>query len=377
MKGNSPVSDFDVAHLTTVHVPTDNRIAMKECAALVQAGLRVCLIACGGPSPGVEGLTFYQLPKQPGRVRRLILGNWNAWRKLRQLRPRLLHVHDPELVPLAAAYKIRYRTKAIYDAHEEFGKQIAGKPYLPGFLRKPTALVGYLLETFANWAMDEIIVATATIGQRYKATKVTVVQNYPWRNTFDATYRPTVAGNPTVAYVGAITVERGIREMIAAVSQCEPKIQLVLAGPTAFGAQQAIDDAPADRVRYLGHLPATEIPNVLANAFAGLAVLHALPNYVESQPTKVYEYMAAGRPFIASKFDRWVEQFGSNECGIFVDPTDVNQVRSAIERLAADADMANAMGSRGRSEFLTRFTFDQEAGKLVDRTKTLLGERRG
>lgn len=366
------MSKYEVAHLTTVHVPTDNRIAMKECTALARAGMSVCLIACGGPTPQVDGLAFIELQKQAGRVKRLFRGYRDAWRVLRDIRPKVLHVHDPELIPLALAYKLRFRAKAVYDAHEEFGKQIAGKPYIPRLLRRPVAFAGHLLEGLANSTMDAIVVATAKIGARYHLAKVTLVQNYPWRDAFDTSYRPELPVNGNIAYVGAITLERGLREMIEAVDKCDPRVKLVLAGPAAGAAKQAIEDAPRDRVKYRGQLPATEVPNILADSFAGLAVLYALPNYVESQPTKVYEYMAAGRPFIASNFARWVEEFGPCECGIFVDPTDVDQVTSAITLLASDPELASAMGRRGRAEFLSRFTFDQEGAKLVARTQELL-----
>lgn len=366
------MSKYDVAHLTTVHVPTDNRIAMKECTALVRAGMSVCLIACGGPAPQVDGLSFIELPKQSNRIKRLVLGYRDAWRVLRDIRPKVLHVHDPELIPLAVTYKLRFRAESVYDAHEEFGKQIAGKSYIPRLLRKPVALCGHLFEGLANSTMDAIVVATAKIGARYHPAKVTLVQNYPWRDAFDTSYRADLPMDRNIAYVGAITLERGLREMIEAVDQCDPWVRLVLAGPAAGAAKQVIEDAPKERVKYCGQLPATEIPKVLADSFAGLAVLYALPNYVESQPTKVYEYMAAGRPFIASNFTRWVEEFGTCECGIFVDPTDVNQVREAIKLLASDRQLASSMGRRGRTEFLSRFTFDQEGAKLVALTQELL-----
>ena len=361
-----------VVHLTTVHVPTDNRIAMKECAALVRAGVSVCLIATGGPAPEVEGLDFVSLPTRIGRIGRLLRGNIDAWRALRVKHPRVVHVHDPELIPLAALYRTWFGVRAIYDAHEEFGKQIRGKKYIPRPLRLPAALLGHLLEELADRTLDRVVVATEEVGLRYTGTKVTLVQNYPWRETFDVTFRPSPPDPQVIAYVGAISGDRGIAEMIEAVKGCAPGVRLVLAGPASAEAKEIIDRAPPERVEYVGALPSADVPGVISRAAVGLAVLRPLRNYLRSQPTKVYEYMAAGRPFIASDFEYWVEMFGPSDSGLFVDPVDTEQLRHAIDRLTANPELAQAMGRRGRTEFLSRFTFDNEAVRLVELTRTLL-----
>ena len=95
-------------------------------------------------------------------------------------------------------------------------------------------------------------------------------------------------------------------------------------------------------------------------------------NNLESQPTKLFEYMAAGRPFVASHFAYWVGLFGPFNCGLFVDPCDPVAIRGAMEALATDLPMAEAMGLRGRSAFEHHFTFETQATPLYNAVERLL-----
>ena len=116
-----------------------------------------------------------------------------------------------------------------------------------------------------------------------------------------------------------------------------------------------------------------EIPRLLAESSVGLALFHPMPNHLESQPTKIFEYMAAGKPFIASDFESWRNLLGRFECGLFVDPMNVSEIQDAMRKLTEDPCLAHEMGMRGRSAMLERFTFETEAGTLVSLTRDLLG----
>lgn len=361
-----------VAHVTTAHPATDNRILRKECSALAQAGLRVRLLAVADRDFEVDGgVAVIALPRHRSRLTRMVVGPVDVWQALRRLRPDMIHVHDPELIPLAVVWRLVTRRPAVYDAHEDLAKQVAGKSYLPRPLRRPLAGFARLLEVLADRGLSGVVVATASIGRKYRNAPVTLVQNFPWLRDFPEPTEIEVTSS-TVAYVGAISEGRGVLTMLAAVSSSTMSAKLVLAGPVSTAAVESrIQELAAD-VDYLGVISVDSIPGVLAGSCAGLAVLSPLPNYLESQSTKIYEYMAAGRPFIASNFPSWVAQLGHYDCGIFVDPLSTEAVRKAIDLILLDTERARAMGERGRKALVDNFVFEVEASRLVATTHGLL-----
>lgn len=361
-----------VAHVTTAHPHTDNRILRKECAALASAGLDVWLVAVAPQDETRHGVSISALQHQRGRLRRMVLGPVDAWRALRQIKPAMIHVHDPELVPLAILWRLIHHRPAVFDAHEDLAKQVAGKPYLPEALRPAIGRLAALVEWAADRWLDGIVAATPAIGRNFTCAPVTLVQNFPWLSEFP-TPAPAASGGPLkLCYVGAISKERGGLEMIEGVRRSSRLPELILAGAATPDMVEAMGADDSGQVKYLGLLPVDDIPPLIAGADAGLVILHPIPNYVDSQPTKLFEYMASGRPFIASDFSAWRKLLDTYDCGFFVDPFDADGLGEIINQIGQSPAVAQAMGSRGRDALVGNFTFEREAGLLVAMTRDLL-----
>jgi glycosyltransferase involved in cell wall biosynthesis len=361
-----------VAHVTTAHPTMDNRIFHKECIALAEAGLEIYLISATDNDRTIEGVQLKALPRHDSRLTRMLLGPWDAWRALREIQPSVVHVHDPELIPLAILWKFVYQRPAIFDAHEDLPKQIAGKPYLPKLLRPAVALTARVLEKAADWALDGIVAATPSIARNFNSKPVTLVQNFPWLRDFPQRVEPGESGRATICYVGGITRERGCIEMIEATLISKFRPELVLAGAATSDMEAEVVSHEHEGITYLGRLSPSHVPGIISSSRAGLAALHPLPNYLESQPTKLFEYMAAGRPFVASNFDYWVSLLSRFKCGIFIDPLDTNALSYAIDTIFSEPERAREMGESGRRAFEENFTFDREALRLVNLTMRLL-----
>ena len=82
-------------------------------------------------------------------------------------------------------------------------------------------------------------------------------------------------------------------------------------------------------------------------------------------PIKLFEYMAAGMPVIASDFPLWREIVTDAGCGLLVNPEDAPAIAAAINRLLGDESMARQMGEAGRQAVLSRYSWSAEAQKLV------------
>lgn len=357
-----------VAHLTTAHPSTDNRIFRKEVASLHRAGIPICLIAPAESDAVVDGVPILKLPQHSSRLRRMLQGQVNALRILRRVKPKVLHIHDPELIPLAVFHRRTSGTRVIFDAHEDLPKQIWAKPYIPQWAKPAVSRLARGLEFLADREFDGIVTATPSIKRNFKNRRTVAVNNFPWLSDFPEPTPFEEAPAASYAYVGSLSAARGAREMVSAV-EGRPHAHLAVAGPVLADAES--DVATSDSVSYLGKLPPSDVPGVVSGARAGFVLFHPLPNHLECQPTKLFEYMAAERPFIASDFFYWRALLGEDS-GLFVDPVSVSSIQQAMEWLESNPEEAARMGKAGRRLVQDRFTFESQAELLVELTCELL-----
>jgi glycosyltransferase involved in cell wall biosynthesis len=127
------------------------------------------------------------------------------------------------------------------------------------------------------------------------------------------------------------------------------------------------------RVDHLGWLDRAGIARMLGSVRAGLALMHPVPCYVVCYPIKMFEYMAAGLPVIASDFPVFREILDDGRCGLLIPPQDPAALTKAIEWIFANPDEAEAMGARGRRRVEQLYTWEAESAKLVELYRRLAG----
>jgi glycosyltransferase involved in cell wall biosynthesis len=103
----------------------------------------------------------------------------------------------------------------------------------------------------------------------------------------------------------------------------------------------------------------------MATATCGLCVFHPEPNHVEAVPNKLFEYMAAGLPVVASNFPFWKQFVVDVGAGVMVDPLDSESIADGLQQILDDPGRAAGMGAVGRQAVRDRFNWDIEAGKLL------------
>lgn len=360
-----------VVHLSTVHQSWDNRVLNKECRALAEAGIDVHLVISAEQDRVTRGVQVHAIRRR-SRLARLVGSQVEAWRRLDELRPGLLHFHDPELIPMALAYGRLRRIPVVYDAHEDIVAQIDTKPYLRGAKGALARVAARALVGLADRGCDGIVTVIDEIAGAFSTTRggrprpVVVVQNLPWLADFAVV---DVAHNPRLAvYTGDLSKERGIDMMLDAVEHV-PNARLLLAGRALVPTERLERSSSVD---YLGLVPPAELPGIISRARVGLVLLERLPNYARSLPTKLVEYMACGVPFLATDFDYWQQLFGWADAGVFVDSDDPQAVRRELARLMDDPALCARLGANGRRAVEQGFSFETQAERLVGLTRSLL-----
>lgn len=364
-----------VATVTSAHRPDDIRVVWKECRAL-SSEYDLTLIAPEGPLPLAKvDFEYTAISVRHSRWARFLFNPIECFRELRRGRFDLVHAHDPELLPLLLLWKILHPSSVVvYDAHESLGEQIAGKSYIPHSLRPLVAFLASALLVLVVRRIDGVVAATPKIAQSIRGAKsgrVIVVQNFPWLSDYPEPVELVENVAPNLCYVGAISEARG-RGAMEALADSLPGVNVVVAGKDLPQDRSDGFGAPAN-VHYVGSISSDSVPSFIAQHSVGLALLSPLPNYLWSQPTKIFEYMASARPFIASDLPRWRELFGDLEAGLLVDPSDPEEVALAARTLLHTPGLARQYGLRGRRAVVENFSFEIEAERLVGFYQDLIG----
>jgi glycosyltransferase involved in cell wall biosynthesis len=368
-----------VVHLTTIHAALDGRIFVKECRTLAAAGHEVHLIVTDPPARERDGVRFHAFRQPTAALRPVRVGRRLAamYHQAAGLRADVYHFHDPELIPVGLLLN-RTGARVIYDAHEDSRREaLSLNKHRPCWGRLRAGALG-LLEGAARQSLDAFVCATPGIARNFPPRRSVLVQNFPLLEELTAGGTEAYRSRPPhLAYVGGITAIRGIREMVRALECLPPNLgaRLVLAGHFAPpDLRTEVERLPGwQHVTCLGWQPRPAVRATLARARVGLVVLHPEQVFLDAQPTKLFEYMAAGLPVIASDFPSWRKVVRDLGCGLLVDPLDPAAIAGAAAYLLAHPEEAAAMGQRGRQAVRERFNWEQEAQKLLGLYRSLFG----
>jgi len=363
--------------LSTVHGPFDTRIFHKEAKTLARAGYDAILVAQHDGDTIVEGVRVIGLPKPKNRFARIFGLTWRAFRVALRQRADVYHFHDPELLPWGVLLKLFTRAKIIYDVHEDVSQQILTKHWLPAIARRPIAWLFDRWEKLACRYLDAVVVATEGIAAKFRNFNPVVVHNYPDLEMLpNPSSAPRRSEGKVLVYVGGISRIRGAVEMIRALEYLAhiDGLRLDLIGrfePPEL--EQELQALPGyQRVRYLGWLQPPEVYAHLNEANVGLVCLHPEPRFVVAWPVKLFEYMAAGLPVVASNFPLWREIVEGNACGLCVNPLDPKAIAEAIEYLLTHPEKARQMGQNGRRAVEGKYNWEKETQKLLSLYEKLL-----
>ncbi len=371
-----------ICHLTSVHPPLDSRIFYRECQTLVRAGYSVLWMGQHTHEEVCDGVIMRTIPPATGRRSRMSRTLYEICRKAIQERADLYHFHDPELIPVGILLKLLGK-KVIYDVHEDYPRSLRTSdrqwihPRLRGVIGGCTALV----EKIGSFFFDGIAAATPAIASRFPSPRKTIlVQNFPiGKELLTPEARPHSERPPHLAYTGVLSPFRGATQIIESMGLLSNHIQarLQVAGridpPELIPQLQQL--AGWKRVDFLGWQSRPRMAELLGQARAGLLLFHPVSNHTQSQPNKMFEYMSAGIPVIASNFPLWRSLVEGNQCGINCDPLNPKEVAEAIEWLLAHPQKAQRMGENGRRAVEEKYNWESESKTLIAFYQKLMPEK--
>lgn len=171
-------------------------------------------------------------------------------------------------------------------------------------------------------------------------------------------------GRFTVVYAGLLGMPQGLETLVRAAALM-PSARFMLAGdgPDGGHLRELVEQEGLKNVEFLGHIASSALPDLYASADVLVAMLKGSDAFKVAQPSKVWEYMATGKPVLFAGDCEATDIIAERDIGVVTLPEDPQALAAALEALASDAGERRRLGERGQ-EFV-----------MAERNRTVILER--
>ncbi len=352
----------------------------REATSLRRAGHQVVIVTSSfnsAPLKGWDDFEIYPIPLDRSHsLRRLYPLFWQrAYSLLVEAQPDAYHAHDLDSLWPAVRAAQRLARPLVYDAHEFWTEQssLVSRPLMRSCWR--------LLEQRLIRRVDRVITVSGSIAQslmeRYCLDEVVVLRNLPL-------FRDKVQSNliretldlpddlPVVLYQGGFLTENGLREQIEVAEGLAAALVLIGDGPSEQALRNQVHATGLeDRVYFIPRVPFYQLHNYTCSADLGLCLIKGTgKSFYYSLPNKLFEYMMAGLPVLASNFPEMERIVRETHTGATVDPTNIAAIR---EQIAAFLDSAAKREECAKASLQAarHYNWEREAAQLIQLYETL------
>lgn len=285
---------------------------------------------------------------------------------LRRSRPDVVHGFTTVSILPALLYKIfcNHRAKIVFEMHGWTWFETAGQLT---FIRRAVLLI---FDYLGLWLAD-VIIAMSFSQQEFLQRRV------PWPKLikvlwgpvdFDVKYEaPPTREDLIVGYIGNDNFWQGLPFVLGAaqiLEKTQPGLKFVLAG---FDAADRKKFPRLVNVEYLGRVEREGVPGFIKSC--GVMVSPRVKGGVSDlqYPHKLSEYLAAGRPVIASAVSDQPRVIKGAQCGLVVDPLSAEMLAEAIREFSQlPKGESEAMGQGAANFAKEHFVSSSFAAKLRD-----------
>ena len=348
-----------IAHISSVHGHKDIRIFMKECQTL-SSKYEVHFLNKDFTG-NINGIFFKRINFAKSRFLRIISSWFTSSIKIIFSDYKIVHFHDPELMLAVPIWKF-FGKKVIMDVHENFGKQLATKSYIPKFIKPVLKNFVVTVEFLISKMCDAIIVVHKDLNSVLNKHKLcTVVSNAP---LLDYKFRFTKR-KKQFCYVGLISEERGVLHLAKILNKMN--IKLVLAGN--FSNHDAKEKILAlENIEFVGWINSVEKENLVSESIAGCCTFLPIEHHLISNPNKIYEYLNYGTPVLCSDFESYKEIIPEISNFIYYcNILDEEKTSKIIEKIInMNDDEVNSVGLEGHQYISKNYNWEIEGMKLMN-----------
>ncbi|MGY6529416.1 MAG: glycosyltransferase family 4 protein [Cyanobacterium sp.] len=353
--------------------------------SLIQQGHQVELFAVrwgDKPPADLVSVPRHELPKAPK-------GNDLAWRE------QVLLAHNRDLRQMleqAGKFDLVYERYALWSFTAMEYAHIRG---IPGILEVNAPLIDEqathrgLIDRHKAEVVTRLVFSKATVLiavsqgvadylESYPQTqgKVHIVPNGVNPDRFPLHLAPILPRDKfTVGFVGTLKPWHGLPILVDAFAQLHhrhPHTRLLIVGDGPERSPLEVDlinRGIRDAVEFTGKIPPSEVPGYLASMDVAVAPYPAEQNFYFS-PLKVYEYMAAGLPIVASGIGQIEAVIEDGINGLLYEPGNSEQLIHCLDSLRQQPELGHQLGENARETVVRSHTWTQAVQKILSLTPT-------
>lgn len=387
-------------------IPPDPRVE-TEAKYLARAGFKVFIFSLNfGNLPEEEtyqNFTIYRKSISKRLVKKIsaivntiplyywILGHW-VREFIERYNIEVLHLHDLYTIPIGQKATRRINIPLVVDLHENYPAAIQAYEWA-------NTISGKILVQPDKWSdlegrylrsVDRVLVLSESyktqLLQKYEALQpenlfiypnvpdIEVLQSYP-----DYEVLQEFQNRFILFYFGIISERRGIHTCLKALSLLKkkmPNVLLLLIGPIDQKERDTFhkalnDETIQDSIEYHPWEDMAYIPSYIRRSDVCLSPLVKNDQHNSGIANKVFQYMAFGKPVIASDCLPQKQLVEQADCGLVFHSEDVQGFVKSVEQLYDDADRREQMGANGKKAVERRYNVDHYGKALVELYQSL------
>jgi len=359
---------------TSVHHWNDNRILYKEAVSLAKEYKVELHAPADFKKKHLKGIDIYGLPLWEKEKDRRKIRN-ELWRRLSRSDASIFHFHDPELIWIGIKAKILLNKVVIYDIHENVSATILHKKWLNLFGKYFFYISYKIVERIIGCIFNHFILAVDFFKSPNKKY-TTIIFNYP----IIKNNHSNVTKDIDIVYLGAVSENRGIFiiiELVSRLIKTYPNLNVEIIGQIPRLIKNDLEYKLEKKkltnvISLRGYIDYNDALVYVKKSKIGLCLLMPTKNHINSYPTKLFDYMAAGIPVVGTNIGYLDKIINDAQCGYSVDPNDIDGTVSVLDKLLSHNSDREKMGENGWLYIDNRYNWESEEEKLLNLYSKLL-----
>ena len=371
---------YEILHITSAHKAKDGRIFYKEALSAASIGFRVGVVGDNEVEETIGGVDIIPVKKSTNRLLRRIIGPVKLLSVVLKYRPKIVHFHDPEIIPMG--YILMFLGyKVVYDMHEYYSEiqslRVKNK-FLNWVIKR---IVKIFIEQIPCRIFSATVFPTNKLREEFLITKKTVAI----LNLLPKKLIPSndINGKKTfdLVFMGTISPFRAkpLIEMMEIILCAKPDAKLLMLGTkneTKDWIKKNAKKEVFESIFFHESVEHKDVAKILQSAKIGFNFHPEEKRFEVAIPMKIYEYMSCKLAVVTTSFPELENQFSNEREIIMIKGEDQKIYARAILDILNNDAKATYLGENGYNAIINRVNWDlSEIPKLKKLYQGLLSKK--